>query len=288
MSHIEHRLAAIPITNHVMWNKINAVIKANPLLLRHSGAIELRCYQVDTDTWEHVTAPAQISRELAELIKWTPLGGDHFPEYLKNGKLTTPYFDHPSDPHFLPFYLEIDWLCRMTEVSHCLNFCEAEGSWYWEISSAAAIERFIGKNRSLSLACEAVLEHLFKINQDYLLKNRGLTREGTDAPTEMPQPRQRQYVGIKRGQKSFDPELLDRKIHRVYDIQIVFPDGNVAGDLHYVPVDNSSAKQMVRVETNNDRVIGFLTFDYIEKNIEWNLDQPMVGCYIEFRVDSTK
>lgn len=285
MSHIEHRLAAVPITNHVMWNKINAIVKANPLPLRHSGALELRCYQVDTDTWEHFTVPAQISYTLAELIKWTPLGADHFQEYLVKGELNTPYFDHPSDPRFLPFYLEIDWLCRMTEVSHALHFDESEGSWYWEITSAAVGESFTGKNRSLSLACESVLEHLFKVNRKYLCEKRGFTDEGKDVTERSETKRDRQYIGVQKGSKSFGLDLRDCKILRVTSVNIIYRHGE--------PVDKFDID---RVECNDDRIayrfnlkgttIGYVYFDLAEMNIEWNFGNTnYVGREIDFTVD---
>lgn len=49
-------------------------------------------------------------------------------------------------------------------VSFSLHYHNSDGTWFWEINSAANSECFIGRNRhSLNLATEEAIEHLEKI-----------------------------------------------------------------------------------------------------------------------------
>lgn len=290
MSNIEDRIAAVPITNHQAWNQILKLVNDFPLPIRHDGVINLRVYNPGTDEWEHHDVARSLTPKLAELIKWVPLGGDNFAEWLKTGKVSGRHYNHPSDPRYIAHYLEIDWLCRVLEVGNSLVYCESEDSWYWTIESSAQVERFIGKNYSLSSACECVLVHLFTIGKKLLCEKRGISDEGQDSDVKTDLKRERQFIGVQKGRKSFHPDVWPGvKIHTVNDVQFTLPNRESAGDFDYHAMERSEERIVYRVTIDgNKNVVGYITFDLIEKNIEWDVKQPMVGCYIEFSVHVVK
>ncbi len=54
-----------------------------------------------------------------------------------------------------------DW-CRAIQVNYSLHFCDGSNLWYFQISSGAPDEKYIGKDHSLNVAFECVFEHLSK------------------------------------------------------------------------------------------------------------------------------
>jgi len=168
------------------------------------------------------------------------------------------------------------------EVGNSLTYCESEDSWYWIITSSAKTEEFIGKNYSLSSACECVLVHLYTIGKDLLCKNRGISREGHDAGVTTDISRQRQFMGVRKGSKSFSADLSTRQVVGIEDVQFTLPNREHAGEFNYHAMERSEERIVYRAGFDDKNVAGYITFNLIDKTIEWDVKQPMVGCYIEF------
>lgn len=282
MSNIENRIAAVPVTNYQVWNQINAFVRGHPLPLSHKGALSLRTYNPTTDEWEHHDVERVHTTTLAEIIKWVPLGGDNFAEWLKTGKVSGCHYNHPSDPRYIAHYLEIDWLCRVLEVGNSLVYCESEDSWYWTIESSAQAERFIGKNYSLSSACECVLVHLFTIGKKLLCEKRGINPDAPDTASEGIAWTGKRLLSVNKGEKSIDFEKRGRVyFHGVSSAKLTTRDGKASMiELSIMPHTEAIVVRFMAIELGHR--VGIVEFNLSEQQISWDVMDCVKGLQVEF------
>jgi len=289
MSEFSTRLAKLPETNAAAWNEINAIIHSTKVgLWQPTGKpVQVQFYDPGTDKWDFADINESKQRAINEILRKHPLGGDHFAEWLKTGEVRLPGFNHPSDPGFITAYLEAHWLCELTQVSHSLHYSECDHQWNWDIQSASKQEAFSGKSYSLSTACECVLEHLFKINKDYLIKERDLTAKGAVDKDEVVEK-----CSFVMGYTSGRVTLTAGTAHRtpryvvgVKDISFSKRDGAWRDD-------RPTAFELVHVEADIDQLqyrlkydgkdVGMMQFDYSHRTIEWEIEKRYIGTSVSF------
>jgi hypothetical protein len=286
MSDFASRLLRLPETNVEAWDKINLIIKSNAYPLP-SKVINISHYIPGIDQWEFADINESKQRAINEIIRWQPLGGDHFPQWLKDDEVHLPAFNHPADPAYIAAYLEIHWLCGVLQVGHEITFCESENSWYWSINSAAQSESFVGKNYILSSACACALEHLFKIGKDYLIKERGLSVEGTTGKDEVTDVAQF-FIAINSGRVNLTAGSELRGKHYVVGIKdIVFTEFH-GGRQVQKPTDF----KLIRVDADIDQLqyrltldgkdVGMMQFDYGSRTVEWDIEKRFIGTGVAY------
>lgn len=282
------RLAVLPITNVDAWNKVKATVNSNTGGFQPTGrSLEIRYYDPATAEWEFADINESKQRAIEQLLRWQPLGSDHFREWLKNDEVKINNFNHPSDPEFFKVYNEIHWLCGMMEVSHELNFCEAEGSWYWRIISAAPAEEFTGKNYSLSTASECVLQHLFKIGKDYICRERGINPETPEAPTEGIAWVGKRLLSVNKGEKGIDFEKRGRVyFHGVSGAKLSMRDGAAVDiELSRMPHRDEGIVEFMAIELGHR--VGVIQFNLSEQQISWDVMECVKGLQVEYTAQIT-
>jgi hypothetical protein len=288
MSDFASRLLRLPETAVEAWDKINLIIKSNGPGGRSNGrTLNVNYYIPGLDKWDFADVNEYNQRLIADVIRWQPLGGDHFPDWLKNGEVKLASFNHPADPSFLAAYLEIHWLCGMTQVSHTLNYSECDHNWSWDIHSASKQEEFSGKTRSLSLACECVLEHLFKISKNYLLRERGMTDQGTVSKDEVTE-KANFVMGYGGGRVNLTAGQNLRTRHYVVGIKDISFGHRDSGWREEKPI----TFELVHVEADIDQLqyrlkfegkdVGMVQFDFGHLTIEWEIEKKYIGTNVSY------
>lgn len=283
MSDLANKLSKLPITNVAVWNQINTIIKDSKFGgFQPTGRVaNVSYYEPGDDAWDFADISESKQRAISDILRRHPLGADHFPEWLNNGEIILPSFNHPTHPMFLQAYLEIHWVCEFTQVSHTLHYSECDHNWYWEIQSAAPSEQFSGKAYSLSGACECVLEHLFKVNKEYLLRERGMSTDA--APKDSITEDGKFVMGFKSGRVNLTAGQ-DRRTHRhvvgVTNIKFARSlQGFRQGDSIPIQVERvaSDIDQAQYKLTLDGKDVGMLQFDFGHRTIEWDITQEYVS-----------
>lgn len=288
MSDFASRLLRLPETNVETWDKINAMIKSNHGDFQPKGrVINISYYIPGIDQWEFADISEAKQRAINDLIRWQPLGGDNFPAWLKNGEVKLSQFNHPASPAYLAAYLEIHWLCEMTQVSHSLHYSECDHNWYFEISSASKQEEFSGKSYSLSTACECVLEHLFKINKNYLVKERGLSVDGNVNKDEITE-KSHFVMGYGGGRVNLTAGENQRTPHYVVGIKDISFGVRTGGwqtekptnfDLVHVEGDIDQLQYRLKLDGKD---VGMVQFDFGHRTIEWEVEKKFIGTTVSY------
>lgn len=294
MSEFANKLAKLPITNVAVWTQINAIIKDGKFggFQPNGRMVNVSYYEPGDDAWDFADINESKQRAIADILRKHPLGADHFQEWLKNGEVKLPQFNHPSHPMFMQAYLEVHWICEFTQVSHTLHYSECDHNWYWEIQSAAKAEEFSGKSYSASTAFECVLEHLFKINKDYFLRERGLNTDA--APKDSITDDGKFVMGFKSGRVNLTAGE-DRRTHRhvvgVKDIKFARSlQGFRQGDSIPIQVERvaSDIDQAQYKLTLDGKDVGMLQFDFGHRTIEWDITQEFVSGSVFYTVILSK
>jgi hypothetical protein len=288
MSDFASRLLHLPITNVETWDKINAMIKSNHGDFQPKGRVlNISHYIPGIDQWEFADISEAKQRAIAEIIRWQPLGGDHFADWLKNGEVKLANFNHPSSPAFIAAYLEIHWLCEMTQLSHSIHYSEYAHLWNWDIQSASKEEEFSGKSYTLSTACECVLEHLFKINKDQLLRERGMSETGTANKDEVTE-KSNFVMGYGGGRVNLSAGINQRKplyVVGIKDIAFAHRDSGwrdektVAMELVHVEADIDQLQYRLKFEGKD---VGMVQFDFGHRTIEWEIEKRFIGTNVAY------
>jgi hypothetical protein len=288
MSDFANRLAKLPETNVETWDKINLLIKSTHGDFQPKGrVINITHYIPGIDQWEFADISEAKQRAINDLIRWQPLGGDHFPQWLKDDEVHLPNFNHPADPAYIAAYLEIHWLCGVLQVGHEITFCESENSWYWSINSAAPTENFVGKNYTLSSACACALEHLFKVGKNYLLKERGMTEDGNVAKDEVTE-KSHFVMGYGGGRVNLQAgvnQSTQTYVTGIKDISFASREGRWKDE-------RPQSFELVHVEADIDQLqyrlkydgkdIGMVQFDYGSRTIEWEIEKRFIGTSVYY------
>lgn len=277
------RLAAVPITNADFWNKVKVMVNSNLGGFQPTGRkLEIRYYDVATAEWEFADINESKQRNLESLLRWVPLGADHFLEWLKNDEVQLNSYNHPSDPEFFKDMNEVHWLCSMMQVGYNLVFCESEGSWYWMINSAAKGEEFIGKNYSLSSATACVLEHLFKIGKDYLCRERGINPEAPMAASEGMTWVGKRLLSVNKGEKTIDFEKRGRVyLHGVSGAKLSTRDGQSSPiELSRMPQRDGNIVEFMAIELGQR--VGVIQFNLSEQQVSWDVMECVKGLQVEY------
>jgi len=289
MSEFASRLLRLPETNVETWDKINAMVKSNHGDFQPKGrVVNISYYIPGLDKWEFADISEAKQRAIADIIRWQPLGGDHFPQWLEKGEVRLANFNHPSDPGFFAAYLEIHWLCEMTQLSHSIHYSEYAHLWNWDIQSASKEEEFSGKSYTLSTACECVLEHLFKINKDKLLRGRGMSEAGTVSKDEVTKL-DHFVMGYGGGRVNLTAgEDLSRRTHYVVgikDLEFAHRTGGwqtekpITIDLVHVEADVDQLQYRLKQDGKD---VGMIQFDYGHRTIEWEIEKRLIGTRVNY------
>lgn len=288
MSDFASRLLRLPETAVEAWDKINLIIKSNgPGGVSNGRTLNVNYYIPGLDKWDFADINEYKQRLISDVIRWQPLGGDHFAEWLKKGAVKLATFNHPSDPAFLAAYLEVHWLCEMTQVSHSLHYSEYAHIWNWDIQSASKEEEFGGKSYTLSTACECVLEHLFKINKNYLIKERGMTDTGTVSKDEVTE-KANFVMGYGGGRGNLTAGQNLRTRHYVVGIKDISFGHRDSGWREEKPI----TLELVHVEADIDQLqyrlkfegkdVGMVQFDFGHLTIEWEIEKKYIGTNVSY------
>lgn len=281
MSDLNSRLNKLPITNVDAWNQIVTIISDATYggFQPRGKSVGVSYYNPAVGGWEHADINESKQRAIYNILHVHPLGADHFKQWLETGSVKLNSFNHPSDPGFIAEYLEIHWLCEIFQVSHTLNYNEGAHTWDYTIHSASKVEEFNGKSYSLSTAMECVLEHLFKVGKDYLLKLRVMDTPLPEGPVE----HHRFAMAILSGRVSLKEAEPAR--YRVKSVSKVEFFHDLARQKPF-PVTLS---QPVEGETDirytlrlDGEVVGMLLFDFKLMVIEWEVSSKLARCTVQY------